>query len=88
MLTGRPGQLAVANYKKTYIFSKKLLTFPLIYDIILMEKRKGDPTMLKKNKEKEERKNRPLWNGYYTRKTPTKKERIERAERKHKSLEY
>lgn len=43
MLTPRPGQLAAANYKKIYIFSKKLLTFPLIYGIILMEKRKGDP---------------------------------------------
>ena len=41
--------------------------------------------MLEKNKKKEERKNRPLWNGYYTRRTPTKKERIERADRKHKA---
>lgn len=32
--------------------------------------------MLKKNKDKMERKSRPTWGAYYTRKTPTKKEKI------------
>jgi hypothetical protein len=40
--------------------------------------------MLKKNIEKEKRKSRPLWNGYYIRKTPTKKERLEKLDKKHK----
>lgn len=40
--------------------------------------------MLKKNIEKEERKNRPLWNGYYTRKTPTKKEKMNKIANKHR----
>lgn len=41
--------------------------------------------MLSKNKQREERKNRPLWNGLYTRKTPTKKEKIRKSEKKYKS---
>lgn len=45
--------------------------------------------MLKKNIEKEERKNRPLWNGYHTRLTPTKKEKVEKNRKKHKkSLDF
>lgn len=40
--------------------------------------------MLEKNIKKEERKNRPLWNGYYTRKTPTKAELVRRQEKKYK----
>lgn len=44
--------------------------------------------MLEKNRKREERKNRPLWNGFYTRSTPTKKERIARNERKHKNRDF
>lgn len=40
--------------------------------------------MLQKNIDKQERKNRKTWTGYYTRKTPTKKELLERKENKHK----
>ena len=40
--------------------------------------------MLKKNIEKQERKNRPLWNGYYTRKTPTKREKMDKIANKHR----
>lgn len=40
--------------------------------------------MLEKNIKREERKNRPTWNGYYTRKTPTKAELKRRNARKHK----
>ena len=40
--------------------------------------------MLKKNIEKEKRKQRKTWVGLYTRKTPTKKELIKRSEEKHK----
>jgi hypothetical protein len=40
--------------------------------------------MLQKNIDKNARKARPTWNGYYSRKTPTKKERLTRAEKKHK----
>lgn len=40
--------------------------------------------MLDKNIKKEERKNRPTWNGYYTRKTPTKVELERRNAKKHK----
>jgi len=38
--------------------------------------------MLEKNKKKLERKNRKLWNGFYTRKPPTKKEKLAKEERK------
>lgn len=44
--------------------------------------------MLKKNIEREERKNRPLWNGYYTRKTPTKKEKMNKLAKKHRQPLY
>lgn len=44
--------------------------------------------MLDKNIEKEKRKNRPLWNGYYTRKTPTKAELLKKARNKHKGEKY
>lgn len=40
--------------------------------------------MLQKNVEKEKRKARPLWNGYYVRKTPTKREKLEKLAKKHK----
>ena len=40
--------------------------------------------MLQKNIEKQERKNRKLWNGYYSRITPTKKEKINKINKKHK----
>ena len=39
--------------------------------------------MLKKNIEKEQRKNRPTWGGYYTRKTPTKKEKMKKMSKKY-----
>jgi len=40
--------------------------------------------MLQKNVEKEERKkNRKTWIGLYTRKTPTKKEKLKRLDRKY-----
>ena len=40
--------------------------------------------MLQKNVEKEERKkNRKTWIGLYTRKTPTKKEKLDRIDRKY-----
>jgi hypothetical protein len=44
--------------------------------------------MLEKNKKKLERKNRPTWTGLYTRKTPTKKEKINKASKKHKDRGY
>ena len=40
--------------------------------------------MLEKNKQKLQRKIRPTWVGYYSRLTPSKKERIRKAEKKHK----
>ena len=40
--------------------------------------------MLEKNKAKLERKNRKTWTGLYTRKTPTKKEKLRRIEKKYK----
>ena len=40
--------------------------------------------MLEKNKAKLERKNRKMWTGLYTRKTPTKKEKIRKLEKKYK----
>ena len=40
--------------------------------------------MLQKNIEKEEHKNRKTWQGYYTRKTPTKKEKEEKNRKKYK----
>jgi hypothetical protein len=40
--------------------------------------------MLEKNKQKLERKDRPTWVGYYSRRTPTKVERMRKAEKKHK----
>jgi hypothetical protein len=44
--------------------------------------------MLQKTKDKLERKERKTWVGYYTRKTPTKKELLERADKKYKGKEY
>ena len=40
--------------------------------------------MLKKNIEKQERKQRATWVGYYTRKTPTKAQKEEKRIRKEK----
>ena len=40
--------------------------------------------MLEKTKKKLERKGRPTWVGYYSRKTPTRTEKLRKAERKHK----
>lgn len=42
--------------------------------------------MLDKNIEKEKRKSRPTWVGYYTRKTPTKKEKEEKNQKKYKEV--
>lgn len=42
--------------------------------------------MLKKNIEKEERKQRKTWVGLYTRKTPTKKDKEEKARKKYKGM--
>lgn len=39
--------------------------------------------MLKKNIEKLKRKDRPTWEGFFTRLTPTKTEKIRKIERKH-----
>lgn len=44
--------------------------------------------MLEKNIKKAERKKRPTWNGYYTRKTPTKVELERRNVNKHKGKDY
>ena len=41
--------------------------------------------MLQKTIERQARKNRETWVGYYPRKTPTKKTKLERQERKHKN---
>ena len=40
--------------------------------------------MLEKNIQKEKRKKRDTWVGYYSRITPTKKEKMERKMKKHK----
>lgn len=40
--------------------------------------------MLEKTKKKLERKGRPTWVGYYSRKTPTRTEKLRKSERKHK----
>ena len=40
--------------------------------------------MLQKNIEKEERKNRKTWQGYYTRTTPTKRGKLEKISKKHR----
>lgn len=44
--------------------------------------------MLQKNIDKLERKNRKTWVGFYTRTTPTKKTKLERANRKYNGKEY
>lgn len=44
--------------------------------------------MLQKTKDKLERRNRKTWVGLYPRRTPTKKEKLERADKKHKGREY
>ena len=40
--------------------------------------------MLQKTKDKLERKNRKTWVGLYTRQTPTKKEKLEKANKKYR----
>ena len=40
--------------------------------------------MLQKNIEREKRKHRATWQGYFTRKTPSKKEKIEKSDKKYK----
>ena len=40
--------------------------------------------MLQKNIERERRKQRPTWSGYAPKKTPTKKEKMKKIDRKHK----
>lgn len=44
--------------------------------------------MLQKNIDKEKRKARPTWVGYAPKKTPTKKEKMKKIDRKHKGREY
>jgi hypothetical protein len=44
--------------------------------------------MLQKNIDKQKRKERKTWVGLYTRKTPTKKEMLERANNKYRRKEY
>ena len=41
--------------------------------------------MLQKNIERQERKARETWVGYYPRRTPTKKTKLERLDKKHKN---
>lgn len=41
--------------------------------------------MLQKNIERQERKARETWVGYYPRRTPTKKTKMERLNKKHKN---
>jgi hypothetical protein len=43
--------------------------------------------MLQKTKDKLERKNRKTWVGLYTRMTPTRKTKLEKAIKKHKGKE-
>lgn len=43
--------------------------------------------MLQKNIEKQKRKERKTWQGFYTRKTPTKKEKLEKERKKHKNAQ-
>ena len=44
--------------------------------------------MLQKNIDKKKRKDRKTWTGYYSRKTPSKKEKIEKLEKKYSKTEY
>ena len=43
--------------------------------------------MLKKNVKKQKNKNRPTWTGFYIRKTPTKKEKLEKIKTKYKGTD-
>jgi hypothetical protein len=52
-----------------------------------MEKQE-ERIMLQKTKDKLERKNRKTWVGLYTRRTPTKQEKLERVDKKYKGKEY
>ena len=64
------------------LFTIYHLTNHLICGIIYIESE--DTIMLQKNIEKEERKKRRTWGGYYTRKTPTKKEKLEKIQKKYR----
>ena len=44
--------------------------------------------MLQKTIEKLERKNRKTWAGLYTRKTPTKKDKLEKLNNKYRRKDY
>ena len=78
-----PGRARAEIVKKlTQKFLQKVLTFPSRCGIIYIESE--DTIMLQKNIEKEERKNRKTWQGYYTRKTPTKKEKEEKNRKKYR----
>ena len=77
---GVPVRGARAAVHKLFTFEG--LTFPSHCGIIYMESE--DTNMLQKNIEKEERKNRRTWGGYYTRKTPTKKEKEEKSRKKYR----
>lgn len=44
--------------------------------------------MLQKNIDKLKRKERATWVGYYQRKTPTKKEKLVRIEKKYRAINY
>lgn len=44
--------------------------------------------MLQKNIDKQKRKERKTWSGLYARKTPTKKEKLRKQEKKHKGREW
>jgi hypothetical protein len=58
------------------------LTNPRRCDIIYTVKERA--TMLQKNIDKQKRKQRKLWNGYYTRVTPTKADKIDKINKKYK----
>lgn len=44
--------------------------------------------MLQKNIDKEKRKERKTWTGYYLRKTPSKKEKMEKIVKKYSKTDY
>ena len=55
----------------------------LWYNVYVRNERE-DNKMLQKNIDKEKRKERKLWTGLYTRKTPTKREKLEKNSKKYK----
>ena len=64
-------------------FFKNPLTNPPKYDIIYTQSRR-EQQCFKKNIDKQKRKQRKLWNGYYTRVTPTKADKIDKINKKYK----